>query len=172
MDENNLKRKMHENREDLIGEHKFGDTGQIVLFFLFFIIWIVDCFVFQFSVILFHTIPLIIKLPFALIVLGIAFYLARISLKIIFDEVREKPEVIKKGVYLYVRHPMYLAAILLYLSFLIFSFSFAAFLIWIFIFLFYHFIARYEEKLLLEHLGENYKQYKKSVPMWIPKLIK
>ena len=67
---------------------------------------------------------------------------------------------------------MYLAAILLYLSFLIFKLSLAALVVWLVTFIFYHFIARYEEKLLLERFGEEYETYKLKVPMWIPKLIK
>jgi protein-S-isoprenylcysteine O-methyltransferase Ste14 len=168
MKKNELKRKLHDDRDDLIGEHKFGDAGQLVLFFLFFIIWIVDCFVFQFSVILFESISLILKVPIALIVLGVAIFLAKASLKIIFDELRDKPEVIQKGVYRYIRHPMYLAAILLYLSFLIFKFSLAAFIVWLITLAFYHYIARYEEKLLAEHLGADYEKYKQTVSMWIP----
>jgi len=59
--------------------------------------------------------------------------------------------VINKGVFRFVRHPMYLAAILLYLSFLIFKLSLAALLVWIVSLLFYHLIARHEEKLLLDY---------------------
>ena len=168
MDKQELKRKLHDDRDDLIGEHKIGDAGQMVLFFLFFITWIVDCFIYEFSIIIFQNVSLFILLPFAIFVFIIAGYLARASLKIVFDEVRDKPEVINKGVFRFVRHPMYLAAILLYLSFLIFKLSLAAFLVWIVTLLFYHFIAKYEEKLLLEQFGEEYEKYKQSVPMWIP----
>jgi protein-S-isoprenylcysteine O-methyltransferase Ste14 len=168
METKNLERKLHDDREDLIGEHKIGDAGQLVIFFIFFIVWIVDCFIYQFSIIMFQNIPWGFTVPMAIIVFVIALYLAKASLKIIFDEVREKPEVINKGVYRYVRHPMYLAAILLYLSFLIFKFSLAAFIVWLVTFAFYHYIAWYEEKLLVEHLGADYEKYKQTVSMWIP----
>jgi len=168
MEEQKLSRKPHEGREDLTGEHKIGDAGQIILFVLFFIVWIVDCFFYELSQILFQNLSLYIRLPFAIIVFGFAGYLAKASLKIVFDEVREKPEVIDKGVFRYVRHPMYLAAILLYVAFLIFKFSLASFFVWIVIIHFYHFIASYEEKLLLEKFGSEYEKYRQSVPMWIP----
>lgn len=168
MEEQKLNRKPHEGREDLTGEHKMGDAGQVVLFVLFFIVWIVDCFIYEFSEILFQNSSLFIRLPIAIVVFVVAGYLARASLKIVFDEVREKPEVINKGVFRFVRHPMYLAALLLYLSFLIFKLSLAALMVWIVTIIFYHFIARYEEKLLLEQFGEEYEKYRKSVPMWIP----
>ena len=172
MVEKELSRKPHEGREDLTGEHKFGDAGQLVLFSLFFIFWIVDCFFYNFSEIFFQNLSLYFRLPLALIVLGLSLYLAKASLKIVFNEVRDKPQVINKGVFRFVRHPMYLAAILLYLSFLIFKLSLAALLVWIVTILFYHFIASYEEKLLLEQFGEEYEKYKQSVSMWFPKLSK
>ena len=172
MPEKKLDRKPHDGRDDLVGEHKIGDTGQVILFIIFFIVWIIDCFLYEFSDIFFQNISLFIRLPIAIIVCILAVYLAKASLKIIFDEVREIPQVINKGVYLYVRHPMYLAAILLYLSFLIFKLSLAALVVWLLTFIFYHFIARYEEKLLLERFGEEYETYKLKVSMWIPKLIK
>lgn len=169
MDNQKLSRKPHEGREDLTGEHKFGDSGQVVLFILFFIIWIIDCFFFEFSEILIQNISLFIRLPIAFIVLVFAGYLAKTSLRIVFEDVREKPEVINRSVFRYVRHPMYLASILLYLAFLIFKLSLASLIVWIVIILFYHFIARYEEKLLIEQFGSDYKNYMDSVSMWIPK---
>jgi protein-S-isoprenylcysteine O-methyltransferase Ste14 len=172
MDENKLSRKSHEGRDDLTGEHKIGDAGQMILFVLFFITWIVDCFLYEFSGIFLLNLSLLIRLPIAILVFCFAAYLAKASLKIVFDEVREKPEVINKGVFRFVRHPMYLAAILFYLAFLIFKLSLASLLLWIVIIGFYHFIARYEEKLLVEHFGSEYKEYMQSVPMWIPKFKK
>ena len=172
MDKQELKRKLHDDRDDLIGEHKIGDAGQMVLFLLFFITWIIDCFIYEFSIILFQNVSFFFLLPASIIVLVVAGYLAKASLKTIFDEVREKPEVINKSVYQFVRHSMYLSAILLYLAFLIIKLSLAAFIVWIITIIFYHYIARYEEKLLTEHLGIDYEKYKKSVPMWIPNFKK
>jgi len=168
MEEKALSRKPHEGRKDLTGEHKIGDAGQLILFIIFFIIWIIDCFFFDFSTKYFQDISLIIRLPIAITVFVIAGYLAKTGLRIVFDEVREKPEVINTGVFSLLRHPIYLASILLYLAFLIFKLSLASFIMWIVIILFYHFIARYEEKLLLEQFGSDYENYKHSVPMWIP----
>jgi protein-S-isoprenylcysteine O-methyltransferase Ste14 len=42
--------------------------------------------------------------------------------------------------------------------------------VWIMAFLFLHFISRFEEKLLLDRFGEEYEQYMREVPMWIPRL--
>ena len=35
-----LNRKSHEGREDLVGEHVFGDMGQLILCLIFFAVWI------------------------------------------------------------------------------------------------------------------------------------
>lgn len=172
MQKKKLDRKPHEGRDDLTGEHKIGDAGQLILFFVFFVVWMVDCFVYEFSVILFQNLSLMFVLLVSIIVFFIAGYLAKTSLKIVFGEVRDKPEIINTSVYQYVRHPMYLAVILLFLSFLIFKFSLAGFIIWIIAVSFYHFIANFEEKLLFEKFGDEYEKYRQAVPMWIPKFKK
>jgi hypothetical protein len=43
------KRKTHEHREDLAGEHKLGDIGQIILLIVFIIGLLADKFVLHFS---------------------------------------------------------------------------------------------------------------------------
>ena len=96
MPEKKLDRKPHDGRDDLVGEHKIGDTGQVILFIIFFIVWIIDCFIYEFSEILLQNISLFIRLPIAIIVCILAVYLAKASLKIIFDEVREIPQEINK----------------------------------------------------------------------------
>jgi hypothetical protein len=45
------------------GEHPLGDTGQLILFGLFLVIWILDSFILQRSTFLANTIPLAIRLP-------------------------------------------------------------------------------------------------------------
>ena len=108
----------------------------------------------------------------AAIILVIAGALAWVGMKIVFGENREKPAVIRKGVFNLVRHPIYLGAILLYLGLIILTLSLAATVVWIITILFYHFISRYEEKLLLEKFGKDYEEYMREVPMWIPRLIR
>jgi protein-S-isoprenylcysteine O-methyltransferase Ste14 len=88
----------------------------------------------------------------------------------VFGEERKTPGVIRKGMFGRVRHPIYLGAILLYLGLLILRFSLAATLIWVVIIAFYHFIARHEEKLLLKKFGQEYANYMREVPMWIPRI--
>jgi protein-S-isoprenylcysteine O-methyltransferase Ste14 len=160
----------HENREDLVGEHAFGDAGQIILLVIFLAVWISDAFFLHYSDFLSQYIPGFVKIPVAVILFLGAGYLARNGLRIVFGEVRETPGVIRKGVFGRVRHPIYLGAVLVYCGWLVLRFSLAAALIWIGIMAFYHFLARHEEQLLLKKFGQEYADYMREVPMWIPRV--
>ena len=163
-------RKTHDERKDLVGEHPLGDLGQLLLLFTFLAAWIIDSFVFSYSTFISEHIPLFAKIPLSVIILFSAAYLAKTGLSIVFGEIREEPSIIKKGVFGIVRHPIYLGAILFYLGLLVLSFSIIAVAIWILIVAFYCFIAKHEEKLLLEEFGKDYEEYKKEVPMLIPRM--
>ena len=164
-----LNRERHKNRDDLIGEHTFGDMGQVILFIIFLAVWITDSFFLHYSDFLSRYVAPYIKLPVAIIIFLISGTLAKKGLNIVFGEIREKPEVIRKGVFGVVRHPIYLGSILLYLGLLTLTFSIATAVVWIIIIIFYHFISLHEEKLLLQKFGKNYEEYKQNVPMWIPR---
>jgi len=161
-----------QQRDDLVGEHTVGDAGQIVLACLFAATWILDTFFLKYTIFLNHYVPLGVRIPLGVILLVLSGYLARTGLSIVFGEKREKPGVIRKSVFNVVRHPIYLSEILLYLGFLMLSISLAAVFVWIVAILFLHYISRYEERLLLARFGEEYEQYMRKVPMWIPRLRK
>ena len=162
--------KRSQQRDDLTGEHRAGDAGQIVLVCLFAATWIADTFFFERTTFLNPFVPLYIRIPFGIALLGIAGNLARKGLAIVFGEEREEPGVIRKGVFNIVRHPVYLGEILFYLGLLFLSISLAAATVWILAIAFLHYISRHEEKLLLSRFGEEYERYVREVPMWIPRL--
>lgn len=147
-----------------------GDLGQLLLFFIFLAVWIVDSFVFKYSTFLSHFVPLPIRLGIAFLILIFAGYLARSGMHIVFGKVRETPEVIREGAFNLIRHPIYVGAVLLYLGLIIATFSLASMVVWIGILFFYQFISRYEEKLLLNKFGDEYEQYMRDVPRWLPRL--
>ncbi len=165
-------REARKHRDDLIGEHKVSDAGQLILACLFFAIWIADSFFLNHTTTLNDYVSLAVRLPVGIVLLGLSAYLAKTGLSIVFDEKRQKPTVIKKSVFGFVRHPIYLSEILLYPGLLMMSISLAAAVVWIIGIGFLHYISRYEEKVLLAHFGEEYKQYMSEVPMWIPRLRK
>jgi protein-S-isoprenylcysteine O-methyltransferase Ste14 len=164
--------KKHRDRPDLSGEHIWGDIGQIILFILFFGVWIVDSFVLKFSIFLSDYISWFIRVPISLFILICSSYLARSGLKIVFGGQPGKSVVIREGVFRCVRHPIYLGAILLYLGLIFLTVSILSAIFWLIIILFYYFISRFEEKILFQEFGNQYKEYMEEVPMLIPSLFK
>ncbi|MFC2100614.1 methyltransferase family protein [Bacteroidota bacterium] len=164
--------KKHHDRPDLVGEHTFGDTGQLILLIFFLIIWISDSFILNASNFWSSYIPLYIRIIISSIILITGFIVARKGLRIVFGEQREKPELIRKGIFNKVRHPIYLGAILFYLGLFFLSISLIALLVISITFVFYYYISRYEEKILVEEFGESYIKYKKEVPMFFPRIYR
>ncbi len=165
-----LKVKKHEERPDLIGEHPFGDLGQLIFLILFLGVWVVDTFFLKISESQYFNFPLVLRIIIGAVILILGFVLAMKSMRVIFGTKREKPEVVHDKIYDKVRHPMYLGALLFYLGITVLMFSLPLLLIFIPIFIFYNFIARHEEKLLLNQFGDDYAQYMKRVKRWIPKI--
>ena len=170
--EEKLEKKAHHEHDDLAGEHKFGDSGQLILFAVFIVVWIADSFILHYTDFPAQYISFYIRIGLASVIFVFGGYLAMASHNILFKEKREIPAVIRKGIFGTVRHPLYLGSILFYLGLLIITCSLIAAGIWLIIIGFYHFIARYEEKLLLEKFGEDYIRYMKKVPMWVPRTVK
>ncbi len=160
----------HKGREDLAGEHKFTDIGQLILLFIFLVVWSLDSFILKFSTFLSESIPIYVTIPLGVIVLIISGFLAFAGLRKVFKEVREKPGVVTSGVFAYCRHPVYFGSILLYVGLSILAWSLLAFGLCVVIIIFYEYAATYEEKLLVKQFGQEYSDYQKKVSKWIPGL--
>jgi protein-S-isoprenylcysteine O-methyltransferase Ste14 len=159
----------HHNINGLTGEHRVGDLGQLILFCLFMAVWISDM-VFGYSDFLNDYVPLVVRLIIGILLLILSVYMARTGMNIVFGKNAQTEGVIKKGLFRFVRHPIYLSEIILYSGLLIIHISIAAAAIWVIGICFLHYISRHEEKLLLARFGDEYKQYMKEVPMWFPRL--
>lgn len=160
------------HREDLAGEHSFGDAGQFILFIIFMAVWITDAFVFKYSTLLNDYIPFYgVRLWLAIIILLVAGYMAGTGLKIVFGTFRETPHVIRQGVYGVVRHPQYISESLLYLGLILLNTSIASIAVWIIVIAFLHYLMRHEEKILIKRFGDDYRQYMKDVPMYFPRIF-
>lgn len=164
------RRNEDERGNNLTGEHRWGDAGQIILACLFAVVWICDSFIFKYTIFLNQHVPLAIRVPLGVMFFILSGYLSKTGLSAVFKEVREKAVVIRKGVFGLVRHPIYLGEILLYLGFLSFNLSLAAAFVWLATIGFLHYLSLYEERLLLARFGEEYRQYMQDVPMWIPRM--
>jgi protein-S-isoprenylcysteine O-methyltransferase Ste14 len=82
-----------------------------------------------------------------------------------------KNYLLKRGIYAFSRHPMYLFELVLLFGWVVFCGSVAlliAFVIW-FLFLNYYAVPR-EERILEAHFGEAYREYKEKVPRWLGKV--
>lgn len=167
---NGHKRHNYEKRVDIAGEYRWGDAGQLLLLIIFIIGMVSDSFFIKITSSWQDVIPLYVPIIIFIPLIFISGYLAQSGLTKVFKEERKELEVINSGVFGIVRHPIYLGSILIFLSFTILSLSIIALIIWFVIVIFYYYLCRYEEKLLIEKLGEKYRDYMKEVPMLIPRI--
>ena len=156
------------HRADLAGEHRIGDSVQVIFLIVFLAVWGLDSFIFRYTTFLAESVPWFIRMGIGAVILISAFGLARSGLRIVFSEVRDTPEVIKNGVFSVIRHPIYLGAILLYLGMICITLSLASIALWVIIIIFYWFISWYEEKLLIQMFSDEYRDYQKKTPMLFP----
>ena len=79
-----------------------------------------------------------------------------------------KDKIVADGVYKYVRHPQYLGIFLATLGMIVFQFSPISLALFPVIVIIYYRLAKKEEKKCEDKFGEEYHQYKRMVPMFIP----
>ncbi len=78
--------------------------------------------------------------------------------------------IVTRGPYGWVRHPLYLAAILIWLGLmLVFRSPVALAIALLYVLPAYWIYMRAEERMMLEHFGDAYRQYKHEVGMLIPR---
>jgi len=149
------------------GEHPAGDAVQLMLLGLFFVVWVFDSFLLQWTTFAAAYLPLPVRLIPAGIFMLSGFLLARASHSVVNHD--GGPESVRtSGVFRYVRHPLYLGALLFYLALTIATCSLISFGLLVVIFFFYNFIAGYEEKLMLRRFNDEYRDYMKKTGKWIP----
>jgi protein-S-isoprenylcysteine O-methyltransferase Ste14 len=151
------------------GEHPFGDAGQLILLGLFLVVWAGDSFFLRLTTFLSAYVPLYIRLAILGIMFITAIYLFGSGHVMVYHE--QKPnKVITSGAFQHVRHPLYLASILTYLGLAISTLSLLSLGLFVLIFIFYNYIASYEERLLEEKFGEEYRKYKEKTGKWMPRV--
>ncbi|MFX1442679.1 MAG: methyltransferase family protein [Promethearchaeota archaeon] len=139
---------------------------------IFIIILLLDSFVLFFSVYLNNLIPFFIRLGLCIVILSIALSLIILSHRAIFSKNQPSDTLITDGLLKYVRNPLYLGVLLIYVAFLFLSISLISIAVFIVIFLIYNRMVNYEEKVLEKIFGEDYLKYKKRVSKWIPNPFK
>jgi protein-S-isoprenylcysteine O-methyltransferase Ste14 len=169
-DMNNTVDKIARRRLGREGEHPRGDLGQLVLLAVFLAIWIADSFVFRMTTIWAPAVPLAARLAASGLILLAAFDLARRGHVVLHEETVREGRLVRDGIFGRVRHPLYLAALLFYAGMAVGTVSLLCFAALAGIFLFYNGIASYEESFLLRKHGDEYREYRRKVPKWIPRL--
>ncbi len=154
--------------QDKKGEHPLGDAGQLILFGIFLITWILDSFVLRRSIFLADSIPLLIRLIFLATALAAAFFLFKSGHEAVIGEQRPA-KIISAGAFGYVRHPLYLGSMLVYLGLTVSTASLFCLALLVVIVLFYNYIAAYEEKLMEAKFGQAYIAYREKTGKWIPR---
>lgn len=152
------------------GEHPRGDLGQLILLAVFLAVWILDSFVLGFSTLRASILPLVIRLALAGVLFLGSLALAHKGHLVVSDEVRREGRLVREGPFARVRHPLYLAAVLFYVSLVVATLSLASAALLGAILAFYDVIATYEEGFLVRKHGDAYRAYQRKVPKWVPRL--
>jgi protein-S-isoprenylcysteine O-methyltransferase Ste14 len=153
------------------GEHPFGDAGQLICAAVFLSVWVADSFFLHTSTLVASYVPITLRLAILGITLVTSLLLLR-SAHFVVTLPHRPNEVVSRGAFRYVRHPLYLASLLFYLGLTISTTSLFSLLVMAGSFLFYNYIAHYEELLLEQRFGEVYRSYKNKTGKWMPKIFK
>jgi protein-S-isoprenylcysteine O-methyltransferase Ste14 len=154
------------------GEHPYGDLGQIICLIVFLIVWVLDSFLFKYSIFLSAYISVYIRAAAAALALILSVYMIRSGHRAVSHDASDSPpQLITDGAFGRMRHPIYLAALLFYIILIVITLSLISLFLFIGIIIFYGIITRFEEKFLEKQFGQEYLDYKKKVPKWIPRIF-
>jgi protein-S-isoprenylcysteine O-methyltransferase Ste14 len=82
----------------------------------------------------------------------------------------DKSYLLRRGIYAFSRHPMYLSELTLLFGWVIFYGSVSLLIAFVAWFIFFNYYAMPNEERILEaHFGEAYREYKSRVPRWLGK---
>jgi len=161
--------KRHEGHErEIPNAHIY----HVILPIVFFLIWFLDSKVFRISIFLNDYISFIIRLILCIVVLAISLTCISLSHRALFKSHQPSNSLITNGILGYVRNPMYLGILLIYVAFIFLSISLISIGFFIPVFLVYNRMVNFEEKILENLFGEEFLEYKKKVGKWIPNPFK
>jgi protein-S-isoprenylcysteine O-methyltransferase Ste14 len=147
-------------------EHPLNDRLQILFLLVFLAVWVVDSFFLHYALNIFGILVLAVTVPLGVLTFAAGLILAHKSEEVVFHN--PAGAVIDTGVYSYVRHPMYLGLLMILLGFTATTLSILSLFVWVALFLFLDRMAAYEERDLTRLLGQQYVDYRKRVPKWLP----
>lgn len=159
-----------EHRRGVGKEHPQSHLIQILSVVVFVLVWGVDSFILKFSTFLEPFIPLIIRVIVFIVLAGGGLILILRGGHELFHNKNSTSNLVRSGLFAYVRHPLYLGVQFIYLGCIFLTSSLLALLVWIPILIFYDKLATYEEEDLERRFGEEYLEFKKKVSKWFPKI--
>lgn len=142
-----------------------------VLPIAFILVWFLDSNIFKISTFLNGFIPFLIRLIIFILVFVIAITFIMFSHRALFKSHQPPNSLITNGILGRVRNPMYLGILLIYVAFIFLSISLISVGLFVIVFLAYNWMVNFEEKILEKMFGNQFLEYKKKVPKWIPKLF-
>lgn len=166
---NDPRYKNHESRPDLAGEHPKGDSYQALAFLIFMAAIAIDYFFIGLGPRLNDQINFWIRLVLGAAITIFGGWLALYGIKIVFSEYTEQPRMITRSLFSFVRHPVYLGAMIIYVGALAFTMSPLGLAVFAGVFFLYDWLAQDEEQRMENIFGEKYLTYKSRVPRWLPR---
>ena len=137
------------------------------------IVWIADSFLLNLTTKLANEIPWQFRLIFFVVCILIALRLINGSHMLVLEGVdQNQPKVVTEDVYALMRHPMYFAYIVGFIALILLTMSLLSLLPLVIVISLLNTIATYEEKELSKILGQEYIDYMKRVPRWVPNPLK
>jgi protein-S-isoprenylcysteine O-methyltransferase Ste14 len=162
----------HEHSHGIGNEHPKSHDIQLISFVQFLIVWGLDS-VFGLTTQLARDIAWQLRVLIFIIAVIIGIRLSNGSHRLVLRGVdKTNPKVVDKDVYALVRHPMYLAYMIAFLALIQLTMSLISIVPFIIAVILLNKIAAYEEKELIKILGQEYLDYMKKVPRWVPNPIK
>jgi protein-S-isoprenylcysteine O-methyltransferase Ste14 len=161
--------KRHEGHER---ERPHAHIYHIILPIIFFLIWILDSNIFRISIFLNSFIPFLIRLLICIIVLVIALTFIMLSHQALFGSHKPAKLLITEGILRYVRNPMYLGILLIYVALIFLSISLISIVYFVLVFFIYNWMVNFEEKILENMFGTQWLEYKEKIPKWFPNPFK
>ena len=162
----------HESRPDLAGEHPQGDRLQLAAFIMFVIAFLVDHFFIGWAASIRSYIPFWYRCAVSVIFIFTGLFLSISGIQFVFSDYTEEPRMLTSRYFTWVRHPIYLGALLVYVGLLIFILSPLALFAFFGVGMLYDWLARDEEARMLDTFGARYEEYKCQTPRWFPALFK
>jgi protein-S-isoprenylcysteine O-methyltransferase Ste14 len=146
-------------------------THKIILgtLFIFIVVYILDSFVFGATTILFHFIPLPIRIVLSIFFVTMGLIFMRLANVMVFNK-EDLKSLKKTGIYAYVRNPMYLGLPLIYIGLFFLTISLASLFIVLLTILSYNIFVKFEESNLKLIFGQEYLDYQSKVHRWLPRI--